>query len=121
MNQWRVLVVEDDPFSQDVASTILQYHGAHVDVAGSGEEAIFMLSENAYDVLVVDLSLPEMDGWSVLRYVRHHPQLAAIPCFAVTAYHSAAVAQEAIAAGFRAFFPKPLHAETFVQDLTTYL
>lgn len=120
-DQWRMLVVEDDPFSQDVASTILQYHGISVDVAQTGEEALQYLSAQPYHAVVVDLSLPQMDGWSVLRWVQSSPYHQNLPCFAVTAYYGSNVAQEAIEAGFRAFFPKPLQPETFVQDLAKYL
>ncbi|MDX2137482.1 MAG: response regulator [Chloroflexota bacterium] len=116
-----ILVIEDDPFSRDVASTILEYHNIGVEAVTSAEEAMFLLGDNKYDALLIDLSLPQMDGWGLLRWVKTNPQTAMLPCFAVTAYFSSRVAQEAIESGFTAFFPKPLHPETFVQDLQKYL
>lgn len=121
MSQLNMLVVEDDPFSRDVASTILEYHDIAVEAVTSAEEAVFLLGDNKYDALIIDLSLPQMDGWGLLRWIKTNPQTATLPCFAVTAYFSSKVAQEAIASGFTAFFPKPLHPETFAQDLQKYL
>lgn len=121
MSQWRMLVVEDDLFSQDVAATILQYHGVNVDVVTTAEEGLHLLQNTRYDAAIIDLSLPEMDGWSLLRHIKGIPAHANMPCIAVTAYYSGQVAQQAIESGFTAFFPKPLEPETFVQDLSQFL
>ena len=121
MSQWRMLVVEDDPYSQDVASTILQYHGVIVDVVATAEDGLQLLQSNRYDAAIIDLSLPAMDGWSLLRHIKSNPGHAGMPCIAVTAYYSGQVAQQAIESGFAAFFPKPLEPETFVQDLSQFL
>lgn len=121
MSQWRMLVVEDDEFSQDVVSTILQYHGVQVDVVPTAEEGLSLLARNRYDAAIIDLALPQMDGWGMLRMIRSSAALANLPCIAVTAYYDAQVAQHAIEMGFTAFFPKPLDADSFVQDLAQCL
>jgi CheY-like chemotaxis protein len=112
----RVLVVEDDPDGQEVVSRILRYHRIAHDVAADGETAIELLGQNTYAVLVIDLALPNIDGWQLLNVVRTSP-LSHVPCIAVTAFHSAEVAVEAIRAGFAAYFPKPLEATSFVREL----
>jgi two-component system cell cycle response regulator len=61
--------------------------------------------------------MPGVDGWEVLAIVRDNPATAAIPVVAVTSYHSARLEDEAINGGFDAYFPKPLDAASFVQDL----
>jgi CheY-like chemotaxis protein len=121
MAEWRILVVEDDEYSQDVASTILQYHGVTVDVVATAEEGISLLARKQYHAAIIDLSLPEMDGWGLLRYIKSEPALVQMPCIAVTAYYSSQVAQQALESGFSAFFPKPLLPESFVQDLAQFL
>lgn len=118
MSSWRVLVVEDDPDSQEVVSRILRHHKIANDVASDGETALEMLSQQPYAAVVIDLALPKIDGWGVLETLRNTPQLAHMPCVAVTAFHSAEVAVKAIQAGFSAYFPKPLDATSFVRELS---
>ncbi len=113
---WRVLIIEDDPDGQEVVSRILRYHRIEHDVAGDGETALQMLEQIAYTALVVDLALPGVDGWQVLAFVKASAWTD-MPCIAVTAFHSAEVAIEAIRAGFAAYFPKPLDATSFVREL----
>jgi CheY-like chemotaxis protein len=121
MSNWRMLVVEDDPNGQEVAAMILEYHNIGVDVAHTAEEGLRLLADNEYTAAIIDLSLPGMDGWTMLRAIQGDPRTANLPCFATTAYHAASVAQQAVNAGFVAYFPKPLQAETFVEDLQRFL
>ncbi len=114
---WHVLVVEDEADAQAVVCMILTSHGAQVSTAYTGEEALEVLTARRPTVAVIDLALPEMDGWELLETMRSNPDLAGIPAVAMTAYHSTNVAQEAVAAGFAAYFPKPLNAQTFAEDL----
>lgn len=117
MNNWRLLVVEDDPDGQEVVSRMLRYHKIAVDVVYSGEDALELLSTNAYQGAIFDLSLPGMDGWTLLDLVQTNADTAAMPCVAITAFHSAELAVKAIEAGFIAYFPKPLETASFVRDL----
>jgi len=117
MNSWYVLVVEDDPDGQEVVTRMLQHHGIPAVMADSGETAITLLNEVQYTAAVIDLALPGIDGWMVLKAIRQNPTTAHLPCVAVTAFHSADVAVKAIQAGFDAYFPKPLDATSFVREL----
>jgi CheY-like chemotaxis protein len=121
MSNWRMLVVEDDPNGQEVAAMILEFHNILVDVAQTAEEGLRLLEDNEYTAAIIDLSLPGMDGWTMLRTIQSDPRTANLPCFAMTAYHATNVAQQAVSAGFTAYFPKPLQAETFVEDLQHFL
>jgi CheY-like chemotaxis protein len=121
MNNWRLLVVEDDPDGQEVVSRMLRYHKIAVDVVYTGEDALEMLESHYYKGAIFDLSLPGMDGWTLLDNVRSNPHTAALPCVAVTAYHSADLAVKAIEAGFAAYFPKPLETTSFVRELERVL
>ncbi len=117
MSNWHVLVVEDDPDGQEVVSRILRHHNITVDVAPTGEDALNMLNAIDYSLAVIDLSLPQIDGWRVLENIQMTPRIAQLPCIAVTAFHSADVAVKAIQAGFTAYFPKPIDPSSFVQEL----
>jgi CheY-like chemotaxis protein len=119
MNDWRILVVEDDPDGQEVVSRMLRHHHMTVDLADSAEEALDLLAINDYRGAIFDLSLPGMDGWTLLDAVQRGN--LDVPCVAVTAFHSADVAVKAIEAGFAAYFPKPLEATSFVRELTRVL
>jgi len=117
MPKWHVLVVEDDPDGQEVVTRILRHHQITTDVAPTAEDALTLLANPHYTVAVIDLALPKMDGWTLLEKIRANPALADMPCIAVTAFHSAEVAVQAIHAGFAAYFPKPLEATSFVREL----
>jgi CheY-like chemotaxis protein len=117
LSSWHVLVVEDEADAQEVVCMVLQGHGAQVSTAFTGEEALEMLNARPPTVAVIDLALPNMDGWELLKAMRADPDLVNVPAVAMTAYHSTNVAKEAIAAGFAAYFPKPINSHTFAKDL----
>lgn len=112
----RVLVVEDDRYSRDVTRHMFHYHHLAVDTVASAEEALEKLIDSCYLLVVIDLALPGMDGWALLRTLKATPTYAALPCVAITAYHDTVVAKQALDAGFCAYFAKPLQT-TFVAQL----
>ena len=117
MTNWHVLVVEDDPDGQEVVSRILRHHKITADVAATAEEAIGLLNSNQYNLAIIDLALPEADGWELMQSIKSMPDIAEMPCVAVTGFHSADLAVKAIKQGFAAYFPKPLDATSFVREL----
>lgn len=117
LSKWIVLIVEDEKDAQDVIITLLQQYNMSIATAFTGEEALEKLKGARPTLALIDLALPGIDGWAVLEAMRADPALAGIPACAMTAYHSTVVAQEAIQAGFTAYFPKPISARTFVEDL----
>ncbi len=117
LSQWQVVLVEDEVDAQDVVIPLLTQHGASVSAVATGEEALELIREKPPTVVLADLALPRMNGWELLQELRSDPRLADIPAVAITAYYSTTVAREAIEAGFAAFFPKPINARTFAEDL----
>lgn len=117
MENWHVLVIEDDPDGQEVVARILKHQGVTYDVAGTGEEALSLARRHAYTMAIVDLALPGLDGWGFLSAIQGDPAIAQMPCIAVTAFHSPDVAIKAIEMGFKAYFPKPIDATGFMRDL----
>ena len=116
--EWTVLLVEDEFDSLQMVSKILKHHGINVHIAKNGRECLEVLENLEPRAVVMDLAMPEMDGWATLVEMRANPGTAHIPVIAITAYHSADVARDARQAGFDAYFPKPLNPVSFVDDLS---
>jgi CheY-like chemotaxis protein len=117
MTNWHALIIEDEDDSAEVVGRILTYHKISHVTASSAEDALSILETETPTILIVDLALPKMDGWGFLQAVRSNPATAEIPAVAVTAFHSTRVANEAILAGFDAYFSKPIDATSFVREL----
>ncbi|MBL8161978.1 MAG: response regulator [Anaerolineae bacterium] len=119
VEDWRVLVIEDEADSSEVVREVLESYGVASWSATTAEEGLAMIAEIQPTLFIVDLALPGMDGWSFLREIQSYPETAHIPAVATTAYHSATVARNAIEAGFRAYFPKPIDTMSFMRELTS--
>lgn len=113
-----LLLVEDDRDGREVVNRILRHHRiAHV-TCDSAEEALKLIADGTvFTAAIIDLALPGMDGWTLLKQLRSQAATRAIPCVAITAFHAPEVAIKAIEAGFAAYFPKPLEATSFVREL----
>ncbi len=120
VTEYQVLVIEDEPDGMEMLQGILEYHGIQSVGAPTAEEALHILEEYTPHVIVMDLALPGMDGWTLLRQLQE-AGLDGVRFVAVTAYHSANVAAEAIEAGFDAYFSKPIDPPTFVDELLSIL
>ena len=117
MTDWTIIVAEDTYDDVQLISQILQYYGIEVRVTKNGNECLQLLKQICPTLIVTDLAMPEKDGWQTLAAVRADAKTAHIPIVAVTAYHSADVAEDALKAGFNGYFPKPVDPITFVQAL----
>jgi DNA-binding response OmpR family regulator len=71
----KILLVEDDPFLIDIYTTKLKESGFLVEVASEGEEAVRKVKENAFDLVLLDIVLPKLDGWEVLRKIKAESKL----------------------------------------------
>lgn len=114
---WHILVVEDEFDSIQMVSKILRHHGAEIHVARNGHECLKQLQHTIPTCIIMDLALPEMDGWETLEKIRAIPSIANLPVVAITAYHSVNVEEDAHDAGFDAYFSKPLDINSIVDQL----
>ena len=117
MNNWHVLVIEDEDDSRELVQELLEQHGIASVGVSSGEEALENLDAMQPNLIIVDLALPGLDGWQLLQRFKAKPTLKPVPCVAITAYHTAELAEQAIEAGFDAYFAKPLDTTSFVREL----
>lgn len=102
----RILVVDDDPAIRDLVSTRLTLAGYTVLSARNGREALTRLRERAYAGMVLDLNMPELDGFGVLEGLRKS-NLTPPPTLVLTASHNAADVQRAVKLGARDYLSKP--------------
>jgi CheY-like chemotaxis protein len=119
MNSRRILVVEDDPDGQEFVTTLLQHMRFNVDAADDGEQASELLARASqmYNAVIIDLALPGKDGWDLLSEILKNPSTEHVPCIAVTAFHSSKLREEALRAGFIAYFPKPIDGTMLGREL----
>ena len=107
----RVLVAEDDPFNQALIQSLLRIWKVQVDLAANGAEAISRLKRQAYDLVMMDLEMPVLNGFEATRIIRGELMLR-LPVIAVTANSHPTDRQKAFDAGVDDFLAKPFgHAE----------
>jgi signal transduction histidine kinase/ActR/RegA family two-component response regulator len=117
----RVLVVDDEQDARDLVAALLSDHGIQVRVAASASEALDLLGMHEVDVLISDISMPDMDGYGLVQTMRTRPEdrIRAVPAIAVTAYTGRDVRDRALAAGFDAHATKPVDPDDLVDLLAT--
>jgi hypothetical protein len=114
-------VVDDEVDMRDLVDFILSEEGATVRVAASAAKALLILDQFQPDVLVSDIGMPEVDGYTLMRQVRARPphQCGQIPAIALTAYAGEINQQQALAAGFHRHVSKPVEPAELVQAIVT--
>lgn len=119
----RVLVVDDEADMRELASFILTQAGAQVTTATSAAEALLRLKQSVPDLLLCDVGMPEMDGYTLMRQIRALPaeQGGNVPAIALTAYAGEFNQQQALQAGFHYHLSKPVEPEDLVRTIATLI
>ena len=107
----RALVVEDAEATQRLIEMTLMFEGWEVEVAGDGEAGLEAAFRQTPDLVVLDIALPNIDGWQVLEALRRHPNTASVPVIVITAHDSAESKTRADIATADAFLGKPFDVE----------
>lgn len=118
---WVVLLVEDDLDNTALAQQVLLFHGAEVHTADDGWQGLEILKTIRPTVMLIDLAMPHMDGWELLKAVRSNPETAAIPAIAVTAHAMPEVKERALATGFDGYITKPYSIRALIEDIQSCL
>jgi CheY-like chemotaxis protein len=116
-----VLLVDDYPDAREMYSEYLQYSGFDVIEAGNGIEALERALEREPDIILMDLSLPVMDGWEATRRLKADRRTAGIPVVALTGHALAGISEGARRAGCDAFITKPCLPEDLVKEIRKVL
>src|ERR1019366_1626550 len=118
----RILFAEDNPTNQFVARQLLRGYDVEIDVVGDGVEAVNGASRFDYDVICMDMRMPEMDGLTATRAIRARGgRLATVPIVALTANAFPEDVAACFAAGMTGFVAKPVRKETLLAALLTAL
>ncbi len=104
----RILLVEDDEMNRDMLSRRLIKRGYDVTIAVDGEQGVAMARSGSPDIVLMDMSLPIMDGWTATRTLKGDEATAGIPVIALTAHAMAGDQEKAMAAGCDDFDTKPV-------------
>lgn len=114
MDRSRILVVDDEPGIVDIARANLEGHGFVVIEAYDGEEALRKIKDEKPDLVVLDILMPEMDGWEVLEKVESDPELSGIPVIMLTARVSDEDVLRGLESGAVEYMTKPFYPQDLV-------
>jgi CheY-like chemotaxis protein len=117
----RVLVVDDNSINQQVASEILQRAGVQVALASSGIEAVRMVDHAHFDAVLMDIQMPEMDGYQATGIIREKNQHAQLPIIAMTAHAVAGYRESCMAMGMSDYVSKPIEPDTLYAVLASWV
>jgi two-component system, cell cycle response regulator DivK len=117
----RILLVEDNDMNRDMLSRRLQRKGHDVLLAADGMQAILMAESEAPDLILLDMSLPVIDGWEAARRLKASPATARVPIVALTAHAMAGDREQALAAGCDDFDIKPIDLDRLLGKIEALL
>jgi CheY-like chemotaxis protein/HPt (histidine-containing phosphotransfer) domain-containing protein len=112
-----ILLVEDNEINQQVAREILEGAGHKVMLANNGQEAVNAVKENTYDVVLMDIQMPVMDGYEATRSIRKDPRFKDLPIIAMTAHAMAGDREKSLEAGMNDHVSKPIDPDTVYRTL----
>ncbi len=117
----RVLLVEDNEANQFVARQLLSRAGLEVTITRNGKEAVELVQKETYDLILMDMQMPVMDGIQATRLIRQLPEGGKLPIIAMTAAASAVDRENCLKAGMNDYISKPIIATELVEKISTYL
>lgn len=116
-----LLIIEDNAQNRYMMRFLLEKNGFAVISAENGREGIDAALRYKPRAILLDIQLPEMDGYAVAEELKRHPELADVPIVAVTSYAMAGDRERILAAGANGYIEKPIRPETFATELLQYL
>ena len=115
MSKGNVLVVEDNQDNYELVRTILELAGYDTFLAVNGRDGVDAARKQKPDLILMDMSLPEMDGWHATKLIRQDPETAHIPMIALTVHTLPIERKRALEAGVDAYLPKPYDAGQLIR------
>ena len=116
-----ILVIEDNEQNLYLVTYILEKYGYRVISAPNGRQGVDLARAEQPDLILLDIQLPEMDGFAVATELRRNHGLSAVPILAVTSYAMAGDRERIIAAGCSDYLEKPINPDTFIETVESYL
>ena len=117
----RILLVEDNEMNRDMLSRRLARKGYEVALAVDGRQGVEMAQTMDYDLVLMDMSLPEVDGWDATRQLRADPATESLPIIALTAHAMSGDREKALEAGCDDYDTKPIEMERLLGKMEALL
>ncbi len=117
----RILLVEDNEMNRDMLSRRLARRGHEILLAVDGGEGVARASADRPDLILMDMSLPVIDGWEATRRIKADPDTANIPVIALTAHAMAGDREQALGAGCDDYDTKPIELDRLLEKITSLL
>jgi CheY-like chemotaxis protein len=121
LNELQVLIVDDNMPSTELMHILLSEQGAYVQKAETGKDALLRVAERRPQVLITDIEMPDMDGWSLIHSLKSRSATGDIPIIVVSAYDSVGFIKRAINLGCKDYIVKPINPTTFVLEIVDIL
>lgn len=117
----KILIAEDHAINRELLRELLEARGYSVIEACDGQEALQMIEQAQPDILLLDIGMPILDGFAVMRKIREKPQLASLPVLAVTAYAMQGDQEKILHSGFDGYLSKPINSRSLAEELDRLL
>jgi CheY-like chemotaxis protein len=117
----KILLVEDNEMNRDMLSRRLERKGYEVELAVDGRQGVDKAKTLAYDLVLMDMSLPEIDGWEATRELRSDPATKSLPIIALTAHAMSGDREKALEAGCDDYDTKPIELTRLLGKMETLL
>lgn len=116
-----ILVIEDNEQNMYLVTFILEKHGYRVLQAQTGREGLALAKEHLVDLILLDIQLPELDGYAIASMIREVDKLKKIPMIAVTSYAMSGDREKALESGCTGYIEKPINPDTFMKEVQQFL
>jgi two-component system, cell cycle response regulator DivK len=117
----KILIAEDNAVNRELLRELLESHGYTVHEARDGQEALQMIEQTPPDLLLLDIGMPVLDGFAVVRKIREDPRLVSLPVVAVTAYAMQGDREKIMNSKFDGYLSKPVNSRSLVEELERLL
>ena len=116
-----VLLVEDNEMNRDMLSRRLKKKGFEVEIAVDGQEGVDKAKSISPDLILMDLSLPVLDGWGATKAIKANPETSSIPIIALTAHAMAGDREKAMEAGADEYDTKPIDLKRLISKINSFI
>lgn len=121
MSKQKILVIEDNPLNMELVKRLLSKADFELFMADNAETGIEIAQKEQPDLILMDISLPGMDGLTATQHLKSDPETINIPIVALTAHVMKGDKEKALAAGCDGYMPKPIDTQSFVQEVSSYI
>jgi CheY-like chemotaxis protein len=115
----KILIVEDNEMNQEILETRLGFRGYETLVANNGADGVTLAQQEKPSIILMDMSLPILDGWEATRRLKADPETAVIPIIALTAHALAEDLERCLEAGCDSYETKPVNFNKLLQKIQT--